>query len=274
MIQLCQSHRWREVHAHPVEVRSPDPPGGIVDQQVHGEEAANAMDIPRRTSNWTYSSPPDSLSLTPTFKGSGLLYHVNTGRSQLSCSASSGLLKEFTLPPSIFASKVFRPFTILTEIMNKRPPAKKPQAKIQTVKKQIPVKKIAPDRTEELVKKHLGKIGEAENAFKNASALLEKHKTKYPELEQYIEHVTASDRSIQILEDIKDPRRAHYIFKIPLTGVEPAYQVAHPGEKDHINVDRAAWISTLEEALAKAIVQIVLSRQAEQASQAVGSPTE
>jgi len=36
-------------------------------------------------------------------------------------------------------------------------------------------------------------------------------------------------------------------------------------------VDRSAWISTFEEALAKAIVQIVLSRQAEQASQAVGS---
>jgi hypothetical protein len=173
-----------------------------------------------------------------------------------------------------FASNVGRPFIILTEFMNKRPPAKKPPAKIQTVKKQIPVKKIAPDRIEELVKKHLGKIGEAENAFKSASALLEKHKTKYPELEQYIEHVSASDRSIQILEDIKDPRRAHYIFKILLTGVEPAYQVAHPGEKDHTNVDRAAWISTFEEALAKAIVQIVLSRQAEQASQAVGSPKE
>jgi hypothetical protein len=56
--------------------------------------------------------------------------------------------------------------------------------------------------------------------------------------------------------------------------VEPAYQVAHPGEKDHINVDRAAWISTFEEALAKAIVQIVLSRQVEQPSLAVGSPKE
>ena len=82
--------------------------------------------------------------------------------------------------------------------------------------------------------------------------------------------MSQSDRSIQILEDIKDPRRAHYIFKILLTGVEPAYQVAHPGEKDHTNVDRAAWISTFEEDLAKAIVQIVLSHQAEQASQAVG----
>src|SRR4029077_12861505 len=85
--------------------------------------------------------------------------------------------------------------------MNKRPPAKKPQAKIQTVKKQIPVKKIAPDRIEELVKKHLGNIGEAENAFKSVSALLEKHKTKYPELEQYIEHVShpiAQSRSWRI----------------------------------------------------------------------------
>src|SRR6202140_5027012 len=166
------------------------------------------------------------------------------------------------LAPSIFASKDVRPFPILTEFMNKRPPDKKPQEKIQTVKKQIPVKKIAPDRIEELVKKHLGKIGEAENAFKSASALLEKHKPNYPELEQYIEHVSASDRSIQILEDIKDPRRAHYIFKILLTGVEPAYQVAHPGEKDHTNVDRAAWIFDFEVALAKAIAQITLSRRA------------
>src|SRR5258708_36309143 len=128
--------------------------------------------------------------------------------------------------------------------MSKRPPAKKPLAKIQTVKKQSHVKKIAPDRIEELVKKHLGNIGEAENAFKSASALLEKHKTKYPELEQYIEHVSASDRSIQILEDIKDPRRAHYIFKILLAGVEPAYQLAHPGETDHTSEARSASIST------------------------------
>jgi hypothetical protein len=141
-------------------------------------------------------------------------------------------------------------------------------------KKQIPVKKIAPDRIEELVKKHLGNIGEAENAFKSASALLEKHKTKYPEFEQHIEHVSPSDRSIQMLDDVKDPRRSHYIFKILLTGVEPAYQIAHPGEKDHANVDRAAWISTFEEALAKTIVHIVLSRQAEQTSQAVGPPKE
>ena len=158
--------------------------------------------------------------------------------------------------------------------MNKPLPAKKPQPKTPPAKKQIPVKKQAPDRIDELVKKHLGNIADAENAFRSASALLEKQKTNYPELEQYVEHVSPSELSIQILEDIKDPRRAHYIFKIRLTGVEAAYQLAHPGEKDHSNVDRASWISTFEEALAKAIVQVILSRQAEQASQAAGSQKE
>ena len=158
--------------------------------------------------------------------------------------------------------------------MKKPLPAKKPQAKAPPAKKQIPVEKQSPDRIDELVKKHLGNIADAENAFKSASALLEKHKTNYPELEQYVEHVSPAELSIQILEDIKDPRRAHYIFKILLTGVEAAYQVAHPGEKDHTNVDRAAWISTFEEALAKAIVQVILTRQAAQASQATGSQKE
>ena len=64
----------------------------------------------------------------------------------------------------------------------------------------------------------------------------------------------------------KTPRRAHYIFKILLLTWSRHIWSEHPGEKDNTNVDRAAWISTFEEALAKAIVQIVLSRQAEQAS--------
>jgi hypothetical protein len=56
--------------------------------------------------------------------------------------------------------------------------------------------------------------------------------------------------------------------------VEAAYRVANPGEKDHSNVDRASWISTFEEALAKAIVQVILSRRAEQASQVTSSQKE
>jgi hypothetical protein len=37
--------------------------------------------------------------------------------------------------------------------------------------------------------------------------------------------------------------------------VVAAYQVTHPGEKDHSNVDQAGWISSFEEALAKATLK-------------------
>jgi hypothetical protein len=97
--------------------------------------------------------------------------------------------------------------------------------------------------------------------FKSASALLEKHRTKYPALGQYIKNVSVSDRSIEILEDLKDPKRGNYIFKILLTGVDCVYQVAHPGEEDHTNVDRAAWMFDFEMAVAKAIAQLTLSRR-------------
>jgi hypothetical protein len=59
------------------------------------------------------------------------------------------------------------------------------------------------------------------------------------------------------------------VTQIELIVTAKEYKMPCP---DHTNFDRAAWLSTLEEALAKAIVQIVLSRQAEQASQALGSP--
>jgi hypothetical protein len=144
--------------------------------------------------------------------------------------------------------------------MKKTAVPQKPQTKIS------PAKKKAPDKIEELVKKHLANIAAAENTLKSAFALLEKHKTQYPELEQYVENFSPSDRSIQMLDDVKDPRRAHYIFKIAVTGVVAAYQVTHPGEKDHSNVDQAGWISSFEEALAKAIAQIILARQSEPAS--------
>ena len=92
---------------------------------------------------------------------------------------------------------------------------------------------------------------------------MEKHKTKYPELEQYAENVPPSDRTISLLDDPKGSKRAHHIFKIVVTGIETTYQVTHPEEKDHSSVDKVAWISSFEEVLAKAIAQIILARQSD-----------
>jgi hypothetical protein len=127
-------------------------------------------------------------------------------------------------------------------------------------------KKKTPDRIEELVRKHLANIETAEDTFKSASALLEKYKIKYPELEQYVENVSPDDRSIQMGDDVEDPKRAYHRFKIEIAGVAVAYQVTHPEEKDHTNVDQADWIFHLEAVLARAIAQIILARQSESAS--------
>ena len=89
--------------------------------------------------------------------------------------------------------------------MNKPLPAKKPQAKTPPAKKQIPVKKQAPDRIDQLVKKHLGNIADAQSAFKCASALLDKHKTNYPELEQYVEHVSRPSSQSSSWRMLKTP---------------------------------------------------------------------
>jgi hypothetical protein len=127
-------------------------------------------------------------------------------------------------------------------------------------------KKKGPDRIEDLVRAHLTNVATAEDTFESALALLEKHKTKYPELEQYAENVSPSDRTISLLDDVKGSRRAHHVFRIVVTGVVAAYQVTQPEEKDHSNVDKGAWISNFEEALAKTIAQIILARQSESAS--------
>jgi hypothetical protein len=126
-------------------------------------------------------------------------------------------------------------------------------------------KKKDPDRIELLVKEHLANTAAAEDTFRIALALLEKHKAKYAELEQYAEKVSPTDRTISVLDNVEGSKRAHHIFKIVVAGVEVAYQVTHPEEKDHSNVDKVAWISNFEEVLAKAIAQIILARQSESA---------
>jgi P2-related tail formation protein len=91
-------------------------------------------------------------------------------------------------------------------------------------------KKKGPDRIEVLVKEYLANTAAAEDTFRIALALLEKHKAKYAELEQYVENVSPSDRTISVLDNVEGSKRAHHIFKIVVTGVEVAYQVTPRGK--------------------------------------------
>jgi hypothetical protein len=81
-----------------------------------------------------------------------------------------------------------------------------------------------------------------------------------------VKNFSEADRLIQILDDAKDSKGAQHAFKIIISGVAVAYEVTDPDKKDHSNVGQADWIAAFEEAIAKAIAQIILARQAEPAS--------
>src|SRR5260370_18325998 len=73
--------------------------------------------------NFRFVRSPDLAirALLPIRRPRRSLAVIVSFQSAAECSASTGLLKEFALPPSIFASKDVRPFTIFTEFMNKPP---------------------------------------------------------------------------------------------------------------------------------------------------------
>jgi hypothetical protein len=77
------------------------------------------------------------------------------------------------------------------------------------------------------------------------------------EAERFDLCVSPDDRSIQMDDDVKDPRHAHHSFKIAIAGVAVTYQITHPEEKEATKVDEVDWIMRLEEVLAK---QLALER--------------
>jgi hypothetical protein len=124
-------------------------------------------------------------------------------------------------------------------------------------------KKKSSDRVEELVEGQLAEIATADDTFKEALALFEKYKEKYTELEQHVENLSSSERSISLPADVKDARRTNRTFKIAITGTAVEYQIKNAEEKNPSNVDQLAWASSFEEALANVITQVVLARRLE-----------
>jgi hypothetical protein len=66
-----------------------------------------------------------------------------------------------------------------------------------------------------------------------------------------------------VTKDIVNQEKAEKAFKtIAITGVEVEYRVRRPGQKEYSNVEKEGGISDFEEAVAKTIAQLVLSRRA------------
>ena len=66
-----------------------------------------------------------------------------------------------------------------------------------------------------------------------------------------------------VKHDIVNQETAEKAFKkIAITGVEVEYRVRRPGQEEYSNVEKEGGIFDFEEALAKTIAQLILSRRA------------
>ena len=58
-------------------------------------------------------------------------------------------------------------------------------------------KKIAPDKVEHLVRDYLAKLREADRTFENGAAVVEKYRSKYPELSNHIRRIVPKSVSLK-----------------------------------------------------------------------------
>jgi hypothetical protein len=127
-------------------------------------------------------------------------------------------------------------------------------------------KKAAPDKVEHLVRDYLAKLREVDVAFENGAAVVEKYRSKYPELSNHIRWIVPEERRIeikQIVGDDEDPRL--HLFVIRILDDDARYEVKLSGE-EHRTVKSSEWLSLLHDTLARLIARIIYARETPKAA--------
>jgi hypothetical protein len=62
-------------------------------------------------------------------------------------------------------------------------------------------KKAGPDKVEHLVRDYLAKLREADLTFENGTAVVEKYRSKYPELSNHIRRIVPEERLIELTQN-------------------------------------------------------------------------
>ena len=127
-------------------------------------------------------------------------------------------------------------------------------------------KKPAPDKVEHLVKDYLAKLREVDVTFENGAAVVEKYRSKYPELSNHIRRIVPEERRIEITQNLGDDAdlRLH-LFAIRILGDDAQYEVTLSGDEGRKTVKSSEWLSLLHETLARLIAKIIYSRETSKA---------
>jgi hypothetical protein len=165
--------------------------------------------------------------------------------------------------PVLVKAKVIKPVPKIPEL---KKPASGQGEGLRVLKEVLhlaPVqKKPAPDKVEHLVRDYLAKLKEVDGAFENGVAVIEKYRSKYPQLSNHIRRIVPEERRIEITQNLgedADPRL--HVFVIRLLDSDVQYEVTAPGVEEHKNVKSSEWLSLLHDRLARIIANILYARE-------------
>jgi hypothetical protein len=127
-------------------------------------------------------------------------------------------------------------------------------------------KKPAPDKVEHLVRDYLAKLREVDVTFENGAAVVEKYRSKYPELSNHIRRIVTEERRIEMTQNLADDAdlRLH-LFVINILDDDALYEVTLSGEQTPKTVKSSEWLSLLHDTLARLIARIIYTRETSKA---------
>jgi hypothetical protein len=127
-------------------------------------------------------------------------------------------------------------------------------------------RKSAPDKVEHLVRDYLAKLKEADATFENGVAVIEKYRSKYPELSNHIRRIVPEERRIEITQNLgEDADSRLHVFAIRLLDNDVQYEVTAPGVEERTIVKSSEWLSLLHDRLARIIANILYARETSKA---------
>jgi hypothetical protein len=121
-------------------------------------------------------------------------------------------------------------------------------------------KKPAADKVEHLVRDYLAKLREVDVTFENGAAVVEKYRSKYPELSNHIRRIVPEERRIEITPSLGEDANPR-LFVIRILDDDARYEVTLSGEEEPKTLKSSEWLSLLHDTLARLIARIIYAQE-------------
>jgi hypothetical protein len=163
-------------------------------------------------------------------------------------------------------AKIIKPVPKIPKIPEQKKPESPKGEGLRVLKEVLHLapaqKKPVPDKVESLARDYLAKFKEADVTFGNGAAVIEKYRTKYPELSNHILQILPEERRIEITQNLgKDADQRLHLFIIRLLDNDVQYEVTALEVEEPKIVKSSDWLSLVHDRLARIIANILYARE-------------